>query len=376
MRIDFQTIEAEYEALIAGLRLAIGIGARKLHAYSDSQLVTSQYHGEIPRGENSAADALAALASTSEPLLKRIIPVEGIHNPSIDIAIKSAEPKEIATITNEASTSRQTPEIGGSSSSYSQTDESQDLAEQLGPPIELQFPKTADLEGTARERRFVTDEQYHARPDWRIPIFEYIQNGTQPSDKWEARKLRAKCSRYCIMTGILYKRSLVEPYLRCVNGLEALAILANTQDGICGSHSSGRALANSLKRHGYFWPTMLADCDNYAAKCDKCQKHAPIIHQPAELLSSVSSLYPFMRWAMDILGPMIPSGRKQHQYLLVLTYYFIKWVEAKAYPKVEATDVTNFVWTEILCGHGIPYEIVTNPNSYLEPSNDSAKSTK
>ncbi|CAA7045902.1 unnamed protein product [Microthlaspi erraticum] len=38
--------EAEYEALIAGLRLAIGIEARKLHAYSDSQLVTSQYHGE------------------------------------------------------------------------------------------------------------------------------------------------------------------------------------------------------------------------------------------------------------------------------------------------------------------------------------------
>ncbi|CAA7057253.1 unnamed protein product [Microthlaspi erraticum] len=191
----------------------------------------------IPRGENSAADALDALASTSDPLLKRIIPVEGIDNPSIDIAIKSAEPKEIATITNDSGTSEQTPEA------------SRSLIEQLGSPIELQVPETADPEGTARERQFVTDEQYHARPDWRIPIFEYIQNRTQPSDKWEAQKLRAKWSRYCIMTDKLYKRSLVEPYLRCVNGLEALAILANTHDRICGSHSGGQALANRVKCH-------------------------------------------------------------------------------------------------------------------------------
>lgn len=52
----------------------------------------------IPRGENTSADALAALASTSDPLLKRVIPVEGIDKPSINIAIKSAEAEEIATV--------------------------------------------------------------------------------------------------------------------------------------------------------------------------------------------------------------------------------------------------------------------------------------
>ncbi|KAL1223377.1 RNA-directed DNA polymerase-like protein [Cardamine amara subsp. amara] len=109
--------EAEYEALIAGLKLAIGLGIRELSAFSDSQLVASQFHGEydtrdermeaylqvvrdlvkqfdkfeltrIPRGENTSADALAALASTSDPLIKRIIPVEGNSLPSISIPIK------------------------------------------------------------------------------------------------------------------------------------------------------------------------------------------------------------------------------------------------------------------------------------------------
>ncbi|CAA7016480.1 unnamed protein product [Microthlaspi erraticum] len=67
-----------------------------------------------------------------------------------------------------------------------------------------------------------------------------------------------------------------------------------------------------------------------------------------------------MRWAMDIVGPMTPFGKKHHQYLLVVTDYFMKWVEAKAYPKIEAVDVTDFIWTEILCRHGIPHEIVTD----------------
>lgn len=43
----------------------------------------------IPRGENTLADALAALASTSDPDLKRIIPVETIKKPSIAITVNT-----------------------------------------------------------------------------------------------------------------------------------------------------------------------------------------------------------------------------------------------------------------------------------------------
>ncbi|MCI78488.1 gag-pol polyprotein, partial [Trifolium medium] len=39
--------QAEYEALIAGIRLAIEMGLKELRAKSDSQLVTSQVAGEF-----------------------------------------------------------------------------------------------------------------------------------------------------------------------------------------------------------------------------------------------------------------------------------------------------------------------------------------
>ena len=47
-RLEFHASnnEAEYEALIAGLRLAHRLKIRNIHAYCDSQLVASQYSGE------------------------------------------------------------------------------------------------------------------------------------------------------------------------------------------------------------------------------------------------------------------------------------------------------------------------------------------
>jgi len=90
--------EAEYEALIARLRLAQGIGAEEVVAYCDSQLVVNQFNVDyeakdsrieaylevvkdlsksfkkfelvrIPRKENTPANALAILASTLDPEL-------------------------------------------------------------------------------------------------------------------------------------------------------------------------------------------------------------------------------------------------------------------------------------------------------------------
>jgi len=49
LRLQFKASnnEAEYEALLAGLRLAKGLGAKQIKAFSDSQLVVSRFSGEF-----------------------------------------------------------------------------------------------------------------------------------------------------------------------------------------------------------------------------------------------------------------------------------------------------------------------------------------
>ena len=46
-----------------------------------------------------------------------------------------------------------------------------------------------------------------------------------------------------------------------------------------------------------------------------------------------------------------------------LTDYFTKWIEAEAFANVTEREVQKFVWNNIICRHGLPYEIVTDNGS-------------
>ncbi|XP_058070913.1 uncharacterized protein LOC131219947 [Magnolia sinica] len=161
--------EAEYEALLARLRLAASLGVQSLEVRYDSQLVVNHISTEyeakktrmvaylaearklikrfwsctinqIPRAENSWADTLAKLASAMEGKIPRVIPMEFIEHPSIDQIEKK--------ITN---------------------------------PVEV-------------------------TPSWMNPIYNYLTSGEVPSNRLEARRLRVRVARYIVLDGILYKK--------------------------------------------------------------------------------------------------------------------------------------------------------------------------
>ncbi|XP_022146375.1 uncharacterized protein LOC111015604 [Momordica charantia] len=114
LRFNFQTSnnEAEYEPLLAGLRVAKGLGANHIKVFSDSQLAVNHIKEEyqakdarmekylskvrshlahfetyevsqVQRSENSNVDTLAKLASAYETDLARSVPVEIMDTPSV-----------------------------------------------------------------------------------------------------------------------------------------------------------------------------------------------------------------------------------------------------------------------------------------------------
>ncbi|XP_013617501.1 PREDICTED: uncharacterized protein LOC106324021 [Brassica oleracea var. oleracea] len=333
--------EAEYESLIAGLRLAKAVKAKRISAYCDSQLVVSQYLGDydvrnermdaylklvqdltrdfeffeltkVPRGENVCADALAALGSKLHDQVKRIIPIHKIEKPSIDT--KAEQAAIIAAI-----------------------DDAMDIDE-----VESRSPDDHPT-------------------DWRKELIDYLAEGLLPIGKWDARRLKRRSAHYVVMDGELHRWTATKVLLKCIAGEETRLVMAETHEGAAGNHSGGRALALKVKNLGFYWPTMNADCETYARKCDKCQRHAKTIHSPTEFLHTLTAPYPFMRWGMDIIGPM-PASR-QKKFILVLTDYFTKWVEAEAYANITDKEVQRFVWKNIICRYGLPYEIITDNGS-------------
>ncbi|GKA11495.1 reverse transcriptase domain-containing protein [Tanacetum coccineum] len=133
MRFRFEATnnEAEYEALIAGLRIAEQMGVKNLQAHVDSRLVANQVNGsyvakesgmiqylnkvktlarsfrefsikQVPRSENKKADALSKIASTSFAHLSKQVLVEELKE-------KSINEKEILAVVEEEGNTWMTP---------------------------------------------------------------------------------------------------------------------------------------------------------------------------------------------------------------------------------------------------------------------------
>ncbi|XP_052171692.1 uncharacterized protein LOC127787675 [Diospyros lotus] len=75
--------EAEYEALLAGLRLAEQLGAQRVELSSDSNLVVQQVE-YVPWTMNAEADLLSRIASSSFPTSSREIRIESLPQKSIE----------------------------------------------------------------------------------------------------------------------------------------------------------------------------------------------------------------------------------------------------------------------------------------------------
>ncbi|XP_071695454.1 uncharacterized protein [Rutidosis leptorrhynchoides] len=296
--------EAEYEALLAELRIAKEMKIDHLQAFVDSQLVANQVLSKVKelmesfrsftiehvrRSQNKKADALSKLASITFAHLAKEVLVEVLEKRSI---------------------------------------EAQEVHE------------------------LVTEEEN----TWMKPIREYLELGILPEDKKEARKIRIKAPSYKMMNGALYRKYFLTPWLRCVKPNQASMIIREMHEGL---HSGPRSIVVKILRMGYYWPTMHEDTVTLLRTCEPCLIHAKVQKQPKQEMISVLSAWPFSKWGIDLVGPLTeaPGGYK---WLVVAIDYFTKWTKAKPLITRTGKHIEKFVWEHIVCRFGIPQKIVSD----------------
>ncbi|KAM2298090.1 hypothetical protein ACFXTI_000092 [Malus domestica] len=75
---------------------------------------------------------------------------------------------------------------------------------------------------------------------------------------------------------------------------------------------------------GYYWPSMVKDCLEYAKRCQVYQFHANFIHQPHEPSHLTVVSWPFDAWGLDAMGPITTKSSTGKAYILAATDYFSK----------------------------------------------------
>ncbi|XP_024156391.1 uncharacterized protein LOC112164432 [Rosa chinensis] len=279
--------QAEYEALIIGLKVLLEMGIRDVQIRGDSQLVINQLQEKyrcaswlpipylnraielldqftdvdmeyIPRERNFAANELAQLATgitLKYGVRERILKVERRTLPSWFARPDPPDEPVIAVL----------------------------------EPIDV---------------------------DWRIPLVEYLKHPGPSAD----RRMHFLALNYFLRGDELRRRGEDGVDFRCVYGREAKRLMREVHTGICGSHQAGPKMRWLLRRHGYYWPSILKDCIAFAKGCEDCQ----------------------------------------HKFIIVATDYFTKWVEAEPLKEASGATIRQFIFRNILCRFGIPEVLVSN----------------
>ena len=318
---------AEYEALVIGLEILQEMGARRVLVFGDSQLVINQMNKEF----KCTSWGLLSYHALADQLTGAFHRISFAHLPRE----KNKDANEMAQLAS----GLRIPD-GEDSRVVKIAKRSLPALEDRGVPEDI----------------FVVDVEPN---DWRRPIIMFYKDPGGNHD----RRTRFLARHFVVYKEAVYHKSSDDLLLLCIGGQETLEVMKDVHEGICGAHQAGIKMRWLIRRHGFYWPTILKDCIEFAKSCKKCQIHAPVQRVPADLLHPIIKPWPFRGWAMDIIGSIRPPSSKQHVWILVATDYFTKWVEAKAYVTINSQTVISFVKEHIVHRFGIPETITADRGS-------------
>ena len=206
LRFNFKASnnQAEYKALLAGLRIVKELDIDSLKIFTDSQLIAGQVKSKFEVRDPIIMKYLQNVKDLTSTLKYfEIFYIPRIKNAQADIL------------------SRLT-----STSSFNSLDRT--FIEYLEQLSIDKVEKVLQL----------TDE-----PSWIDLIIQYLTDGTLPMDPSEVKRLSWTVSQYILMNSHLYKRSFSLLLLKCLGPTDDDYALREVHGKICENYLGGKALA-------------------------------------------------------------------------------------------------------------------------------------
>jgi ribonuclease HI len=204
--------QAEYQAVLKGIKLLREVNAEVTEIFGDSQLVINQLAGEY----ECKYDILMVYHEECLQLLREFKIVRLEHIPTIH----NSEANWLA-------------------------------------------------QGASGYRPILTVEL--SAEDWRKEIIDYLKNPSKKVDK----QLRYTAIKYVLLEDELYYRIIDGVLLECLSEEEA-KILMGEIHGVCGAHQSTFKMKWMIRNNSYYWPTILEDFFKYYKGCQESQKFGSI----------------------------------------------------------------------------------------------------
>jgi ribonuclease HI len=234
--------QAEYETLLFGLELLNCMGVKHVKAFCDSQLVVQQVLKEYQ-----------CFDGTLNSYLEKCW---GIIHSFDEFSIRYISRVENHRANNLAQ------DASGYRIKQGKFHNTENLITCTGPiPQVVDRPgEGSGPSGVARKVLLIDSAGNEAdASDWRTPIINYLRNPSVRTD----RNIRRTTFKYVLMSDELYRRTVNDVLLKCLGPGDAILAMAKVHEWICGTHQSASKMKWLLRRSGFYWPNMIADCFKY-----------------------------------------------------------------------------------------------------------------
>eukprot|EP00253_Pinus_taeda_P001617 PITA_01617 len=147
----------------------------------------------------------------------------------------------------------------------------------------------------------------------------YLKNGYAPPNLSykSKRAIKLKAKNFTIIDDVLFRQNYDSVLLRCLEKPEAQKILQELHDAPAGGHFGVDTIAHKVIHVGYYWPTLFKDAHEY------------------------------------------------HKYILTVTDYFTKWVEAIPLKTTNSEAIIEFIDQFIITRFGVLNALVFYNASYF-----------
>ena len=135
-------------------------------------------------------------------------------------------------------------------------------------------------------------------------------------------------------------------------------------DGPGGGHL-GIAKTVPKVNNKYYWIGCSKDVKLLIWQCPQCQSRKSPNPKRRAALVQVPVDAPMERLAIDVMGPL-PISNKRNRYVLVICDYFTKWTESFAMPNQQAETVARILVDDVICRFGVPYSIHSDQGTNFE----------
>ncbi|KAG1398305.1 hypothetical protein G6F58_011349 [Rhizopus delemar] len=188
---------------------------------------------------------------------------------------------------------------------------------------------------------------------------QYLQDLKLPKGitKKQAKYLQKEAPKFTIYRDTLYRYNTENGIIRKVlNEKEAEEIMYSFHQHPLGGHLAYNNTLHKIASR-YYWDNMTKDIMEYVTKCHRCQKYGKKSLNE-ELYPVAVSTKPFDRIALDVKH--VQASRTGYRYIIAAIDYLTKYVEAKPIRFQTASEISLFLYEEIICRHGCPTIIVSD----------------